>query len=183
MNATLEMKAAGDEPRILVIQPNRTYLCVVARRLKEYGYRVATAETASAGLAEMYRMPVNLVMCDVVLPGTNGIEFTRMIREDPVNRDIPLLLVVGRSDPNAAVRAFQAGADGVIRKPCHFEVLHACIERQLARADAVKRLVTDNATLDAKVISRVIELKEVREQLTLAESERRRLAAIIGQAA
>jgi hypothetical protein len=62
-------------------------------------------------------------------------------------------------------------------------VLHACIERQLARADAVKRLVTDNATLDAKVISRVIELKEVREQLTLAESERRRLAAIVGQAA
>jgi hypothetical protein len=47
----------------------------------------------------------------------------------------------------------------------------------------VKRLVTDNATLDAKVISRVIELKEVREQLTLAESERRRLAAIVGQAA
>jgi DNA-binding response OmpR family regulator len=183
MNATLEMKAAGEEPRILVIQSNRAYLSVMARRLKEYGYRIATADSASTGLAEMYRMPVDLVLCDINLPGTSGIEFARMIREDPINREVPLLLVVGRSDPDAAVCAFRAGADGVVRKPCHFEVLHACIERLLTRATAVKQLVSDNATLDAKVISRVIELKEVREQLTLAETERRRLAAMLGEAA
>ena len=180
MNATLEMQAAGDEPRILVIQSNRNYLGVVARRLTEYGYRAATAETAPAGLAEMYRIPVDLVLCEVNLKGTSGIELARMIRDDPVHRHVPLLLIVGRSDPAAAVRAFEAGADGVIRKPCHFEVLDACIARQLARADAVKRLVNDNVALDAKVISRVIELKEVREQLTAAEAERQRLAAIVG---
>jgi DNA-binding response OmpR family regulator len=179
MNSTLQMKAAGSEPRILVIQPNRSYLRVIARRLKEFGYRVASAETAQNGIAELYRVPVDLVLCDVNLPGTTGIEFARMVREDPVNHHVPLLLVVGRSDPTAAVHAFEAGADGVIRKPCHFEVLDACIARQLARADAVKRLVNDNATLDAKVITRVIELKEVREQLTATESERRRLAAIV----
>jgi len=184
MNSTLEMQAAGDQPRILVIQSNRAYLGVVARRLAEYGYRVATAETAPAGLAEMYRIPVDLVLCDVNLRGTTGIELARMIREDPVHRDVPLLLVVGRSELGAAVRAFEAGADGVVRKPCHFEVLDACIVRQLARADALKRLVNDNAALDAKVISRVIELKDVREQLTIVESERRRLAAIVeGKAA
>ena len=72
MNATLEMKAAGDEPRILVIQSNRTYLGVVARRLKEFGYRVATAETAANGLAEMYRVPVDLVLCDVTWPERAG---------------------------------------------------------------------------------------------------------------
>jgi DNA-binding response OmpR family regulator len=168
MRANLEMKAAGDEPRILLIQSNRTYLGVVARRLKEFGYRVATAETAQTGLAEMYRVPVDLVLCDVVLPGTSGIEFARMVREDPVNRDVPLLLVVGRSDPTAAVKAFEAGADGVIRKPCHFEVLGACIARQLDRADAVKQLLTDNATLDARVVERAIQIGELRDQLARA---------------
>jgi DNA-binding response OmpR family regulator len=165
MNATLQMKAAGDERRILVIQANRTYLGVIARRLKEFGYRIATAETASAGMAELYRMPVDLVLCDVNLPGTSGIELARMVREDPVNRDIPLLLVVGRSDPAAAVKAFAAGADGVIRKPCHFEVLDACITRQLDRADAVKRLVNDNVMLDARVVERAIEIGELRDEL------------------
>ena len=165
MNATLEMKAAGDEPRILVIQSNRSYLGVVARRLKEFGYRVATAETAANGIAEMYRIPVDLVLCDVDLPGTSGIEFARMVREDPVNHDIPLLLIVGKSDPGAAVQAFAAGADGVIRKPCHFEVLDACIARQLDRADAVKRLMNDNAMLDARVVERAMQIGELRDQL------------------
>lgn len=172
MNAHFEMKTAGDEPRILVIQSNRTYLGVTARRLKEFGYRVATAETAQTGLAEMYRVPADLVICDVDLPGTTGIEFARMVREDPVNRDIPLLLVVGRSDPAAAVSAFAAGADGVIRKPCHFEVLNACIVRQLDRADTLKRLVNDNAMLDARVVERAIQIGELRDQLALATGAR-----------
>jgi len=184
MELNLAMRSAGDEPRVLVIEPNRNYLGVLARRLGDFGYRVATAETAQAGLAEMYRMPVSLVLCDVNLKGTNGVELARMIRDDPVHREVPVLLVVGRSDPGAAVRAFEAGADGVIRKPCHFEVLAACIARQLKRADAMKRLADDKAALDAKIISRVIELRETQAQLNAAEKERCRLAAIVeGRAA
>lgn len=184
MTSTFEMRSTGDSPRVLVVESNRNYLGVLARRLAECGYRVATAETAQSGLSEMYRIPVDLVLCEVHLPGTTGVEFVRMIRGDAVHRHIPVLLVVGRSDPAAAVAAFAAGADGVIRKPCHFEVLSACIARQLSRAEALKRLVNDNAALDAKVISRVIQLNEAREQLSTSESERRRLAAIVeGRAA
>ena len=184
MKPTLQMQSAGEQPRVLVIEPNRNYLAVLARRLGEFGYRVATAENAQSGLAEMYRIPVALVLCDANLPGTSGIELAGMIRDDPVHRDLPLVLIVGRSDPAAAIRAFRAGADGVVRKPCHFEVLGAAIARQIERAESVRRLIDDNAALDAKVISRVIELRDVREQLSAAETERRRLAAIVeGRAA
>lgn len=184
MAPTLELQTAGEQPRVLVIEPNRNYLGVLARRLGELGYRIATAECAQSGFAEMYRIPADLVLCEANLAGTSGTELVRMIRNDPVHWDLPLLLVVGRSDPAAAVRAFRAGADGVVRKPCHFEVLGAAIARQIERARAVKRLVNDNATLDAKVISRVIELREVRDQLQTVEGERRRLAAILeGRAA
>lgn len=184
MNSTLELESAGAQPRVLVIEPNRNYLGVLARRLSECGYRVATAETAQAGLAEMYRIPAHIVICECDLPGTTGIELVRMIREDAVHRDVPVLLVVGRSDPAAAVSAFKAGADGVVRKPCHFEVLCACIARQLKRAEAMKQLVDDKAALDARVISRAIELREMRELWRTADNERRRLAAIVeGRAA
>jgi DNA-binding response OmpR family regulator len=176
---TLSMKSAGEQPRVLVIEPNRAYLGVMARRLAQFGYRVATAETAQAGLAEIYRIPADLILCEVNLPGTNGIELARMVRDDPVHANVPLLVVVGRSDPVAAVRAFEAGADGVIRKPCHFEVLAACIARQLSRAESLKRLADDKAALDAKIITRVIELREPQLQLSAAETERRRLAAIV----
>jgi DNA-binding response OmpR family regulator len=162
-----------------VIEPNRNYLGVMARRLTQFGYRVATAESAQSGLAEIYRIPADLILCEVNLPGTNGIELARMLRDDPVHAGVPLLIMVGRSDPSAAVRAFEAGADGVIRKPCHFEVLAACIARQLNRAEAMKRLAGDKAALDAKIITRVIELRETQLQLSAAEAERRRLAALV----
>lgn len=184
MEQNLHLDPAGEQPRILVIEPNKTYLGVVARRLTEFGYRVATADGAQSGLAELYRVPAELILCEASLKGTTGIEFVRLIREDPVHREVPVLLVVGRSDPSAAIRAFQAGADGVVRKPCHFEVLAACIDRQINRANAVKRLVEDNAALDARVISRALELRETREQLCEIDRERRRLAAIVeGKAA
>ena len=176
---TLSMNSAGEQPRVLVIEPNRNCLGVMARRLTQFGYRVATAESAQAGLAEIYRIPADLILCEANLPGTNGIELARMIRDDPVHANVPFLIVVGRSDPNAAVRAFEAGADGVVRKPCHFEVLAACIARQLNRAESMKRLAGDKAALDAKIITRVIELRETQIQLSAAEAERRRLAAIV----
>jgi len=176
---TLSMKSAGEQSRVLVIEPNRNYLGVMARRLTQFGYRVATAESAQSGLAEIYRIPADLILCEVNLPGTTGIELARMIRDDPVHANVPFLVVVGRSDPNAAVRAFEAGADGVIRKPCHFEVLAACIARQLSRAESMKRLAGDKAALDAKIITRVIQLRETQLQLSAAETERRRLAAIV----
>ncbi|QNM81776.1 response regulator [Sphingomonas sabuli] len=184
MEFALQMRSVSDQPRVLVVERNRTYLGVLARRLAEFGYRVATADNAQAALAEMYRIPVDLVLADANLPGTSGIELVRMIRHDPVHAPMPVLLVVGRSESSAAVDALRAGADGVVRKPCHFDVLGATIARQIERADAVKRLAGDKAALDAKIISRVIELREAQEELRHSEAERRRLAAIVeGKAA
>ena len=174
-----EIDPARHKPRVLVIEPNRNYLGVIARRLSEFGYRVATAENAQAGVAELYRIPADVVLCELDLPGTTGIEFVRMIRQDVTHHDVPILLIVGRSDPDAAVRAFQAGADGVVRKPCHFEVLGACIAREIERATARKHLVDANAALDARAISRAIELRDVRERLSALEEEARRLEAIV----
>jgi len=183
MEQVLEREFTGAQPRLLVIESNRNYLGVMARRLGEFGYRIATADSAQAGLAELHRVPANLVLSSAKLPGTSGIELVRMIREDPANREVPVMLIVGRSASASAVKAFDAGADGIVRKPCHFEVLAAAIARQLRRAEAVRQLIVDKAALDARVISRSIELGEIRDQLRAAETERRRLAQIVARAA
>jgi len=159
-----------ERPRILVVEPDRRYCGVLARRLGEFGYRVATADCAQSAMAELHRMPVNLVLSEARLRVTSGVELVRMIREDATHGELPILLVVGRSDTGAAVRAFEAGADGVVRKPCHFEVLAACIARQIERAEAMKRLADDNAALDARVIERAIQLGELRQRLAQLEA-------------
>ena len=166
---------AGEPPRLLVIEPNRLYLGVIARRLNDCGFRVATARTAQEGLAELHRIPVDLVLSELRLPGTSGIELVRLLREDAAHRHLPVLLIVGRTDRKGSIAGFKAGADGVVRKPFHFEVLAARIGREIERARTFENLRHDNAALDARVISRAIELGEMRSRWEESEAERRRL--------
>jgi len=159
-------------PRLLLVEPNRSAMGVLARRLSEAGYRVAAAESAQAAVAELHRLPVELVLAELAMPRMSGIELTRLIRDDSSFRDLPVILISGRSDRSGAVRALEAGADDVVVKPFHNEVL-------LARAQAVKELRTDNAILDARVVTRAIELGEMRVALAASERERARLAGLV----
>ena len=165
-------------PRILLVEPNRSAMGVLARRLSEAGYRVAAAESAQVAVAELHRLPVDLVLVELAMPLMGGIELARMIRDDTAVHDLPVILISGRSDRTGAVRALKAGADDVVVKPFHHEVLLARIARQLARARGFKQLRADNAALDARVVTRAIELGEMRAALAVSESERARLAGL-----
>ncbi len=137
----------------------------MARRLGAAGYRVRTADCGSAGIAELCRFPVDLVLCELNMPRMSGSELTKAIRGEVQWNDVPVMLITGKSEPKGAVRAYEAGADDVILKPFHFEVLFARIDRRIDRARSVKRLRVDNAALDARVVERAIEIGDLRDQL------------------
>jgi len=165
--------------RLLIIEPNRNALSVLATRLGEAGYRVIACENAGNATAEMLRAPVDLVLAELRMTPVSGVELTRRIRDDTLLRDTPVILITGKSDSSGAVDGFGAGADDVVAKPFHFEVLAARIARRIARARSVKELRADNATLDARVITRAIELGEIRAALEQSEAERVRLQQLI----
>ena len=167
--------------RLLIVEPNRSALGVLASRLGELGYRVIACENAGNATAEMLRAPVDLVLAELRMSPVSGIELARRIRDDTVFKDTPIILITGRSDSSGAVDGFGAGADDVVAKPFHFEVLAARIARRIARARSVKELRADNATLDARVISRAIELGEIRAALQESEVERARLQQLVSR--
>ena len=171
--------AAGGSPRVLVVDPNKTNLAVLSRRFGEAGYRVIAAENGGAAIAELHRRPIDIVVAELTMPGMGGAELTRAIRGETQWRDLPVMLITGRSEPNGAVRAYQSGADDVILKPFHFEVLFARVDRRIARAKSLKLLREDNATLDARVVTRAIELGELRERWLASEAECRRLQRLL----
>ena len=154
-----------ERPRILVVEPNRTNLGVMARRLTEHGFRVTTADSGASAIAELYRLPIELVVAELDMPRMSGAELARAIRGEVQWNDIPVMLITGKSDPKGAVRAYEAGADDVILKPFHFEVLFARIDRRIERRRTLKRLQEDNAVLDARVVERAIEIGELRQAL------------------
>ena len=154
-----------ERPRILVVEPNRAYVGVLAHRLAQSGFRVTAADSGASAIAELYRLPIDLVLAELNMPRMSGAELARAIRGEVQWNDIPVMLITGKSKPAEAVRAYAAGADDVIAKPFHFEVLVARIERRIARARSVKQLREDNAALDARVIERAMQIGELREKL------------------
>jgi len=169
----------GARPRVLIVEPDRDYLGVLARRIGQAGYRVATASGAQAALAEMHRIAPDVLLAELTLHGTGSIELVAMVRGDPVHHGLPLIMMGGRSEAVAAVRALEAGADDVVRKPFDFDVLMARIARQIARARAVRELRDANAALDARVVTRALALGELSDRLQASEVECCRLASMV----
>ena len=164
-----------DKPRVLVVSHKKTNLSVLTRRLSDAGYRVTSAVDSVSAIAELRRSSFDLVISELHLPRTSGAELARMIRDDAGWSDLPVILITGRSDSQGAVRGYAAGADDVILKPFHFEVLFARIERRLEAVRALKALRSDNAALDARVITRAMEIGELRDQVRALQAERHRL--------
>ena len=180
MDAEVTLMATGAiSPRVLLVDHNRTNLGVLARRVSEAGYRIATADGAQAALAQLHRVGADLVLSELSLPGMSGIELASAMRGDANFRYLPIIFIAGRSRAADAVKALDAGADDVLFKPFHFEVLTAKIARHLRRAEAIRTLMETNALLDARVVRRAIELGEMRDRWAASENERVRLEQLV----
>jgi PleD family two-component response regulator len=174
MEVRITPPATEERPRILVVEPNKSNLSVMARRLVEGGYRISAADCAEDAVAELHRVPIDLVLAELDMPRMSGADLARLVRDEVMWRDVPVMLITGKSEPKGAVRAYEAGADDVILKPFHFEVLFARIDRRIERARTFKRLREDNAALDARVVERAIQVGELRDRLARVEAKESR---------
>ncbi len=108
--------------RILAVDDTVANLFLLKSALEEEGYDVDTANNGSLALAKIEASPPSLVLLDVIMPGINGIEVTRRIRENPLVAEIPILIVSG-SDETYVAEALSIGANGFIRKPFNLDEL------------------------------------------------------------
>ena len=162
---------------ILVVDDNPTNLMVIGRRLSRLGYCTMLCSDGPAALDLLHSRRFDLVLLDMKLRGVSGLSTLREIRATPRTADIPVLMMTARSDTGGAVAALADGADDHVAKPFDFDVLAARIDRLLARARTISELRRTNATLDARITDRAMELGEMRSLLDEALADRARLAA------
>jgi signal transduction histidine kinase len=119
--------------RILAVDDSPDGLFLLESILVEEGYEVVCAENGQTALAELEQHPPDLVLLDVMMPGMDGYEVTRRIRQQLNLPYIPVLLVTAH-EQSCVVEGLDAGADDFIRKPI-IEV-----EELLARVRSLLRL-------------------------------------------
>jgi CheY-like chemotaxis protein len=102
---------------ILVVEDNERNLKLVRDVLEYVGYDVRVARTAEDGIALAVKEPPDLVLMDLQLPGIDGMEALRRLRENVRTADIPVVAVTAQAMKQDRERALEAGFNGYIEKP------------------------------------------------------------------
>jgi DNA-binding response OmpR family regulator len=118
---------------VLVIDDQENIIEFIKLGLKYEGFLVESAPDGPLGLAAAQRINPDLIILDIMLPGMNGLEVCRNLRQNPTTRDIPILMLTAKDDVRDRIAGLDTGADDYLTKPFSFEELVARIRAILRR--------------------------------------------------
>ena len=102
---------------ILIAEDDADILEAVQVNLELAGFRVHTATDGSAALEQARALRPDLVILDIVMPGIDGVDVCRQLKENDATRDVPVIFLTAKATGRDAGIALTAGADGYISKP------------------------------------------------------------------
>ena len=104
-------------PVVLVIDDQLVNLRVVGALLSQSGYEVVSAQDGDEGLALVHSARPDLVLLDMRMPGKDGFEVLRVLRQAAATADLPIIFLTADDDRENLIRAFSAGANDYVTKP------------------------------------------------------------------
>ncbi len=135
--------------KILVVEDDKELNRTVCSFLNHSGYEATGCLNASEAYDALYENVFDLIVSDIMMPGIDGFEFARNVRE--LNEDIPILFMTARDDIASKQRGFRIGVDDYMVKPIDLDELFLRIGALLRRAKIAssKRLEIGNFHMDA----------------------------------
>lgn len=156
-----------DRFRILCIEDEPEILRDIAEELADHGFTVGQAASAEAALPLIDASQPDLILCDMQMPGLNGIELLETLRarsDDLAN--VPFVFLTAFDDRQTVIEGRKAGADDYLVKPVDFDLLIAAVESHLRNA-AQREAAARNA-VQAPPLSTVPGRQELIEHLSAA---------------
>jgi chemotaxis protein histidine kinase CheA/CheY-like chemotaxis protein len=109
---------ANSDIRILVVEDSITTRQALVLTLQKAGYQVFQSQNGQEAIVQLQQQnPIQLVICDLEMPGMNGFEFLRYAQQTPVLSQTPILILTSRSDQKHRALATQLGATAYMTKP------------------------------------------------------------------
>jgi len=121
-------------PRILVIEDDRDIAELVRYNLEKEGFQVTCSADGVAGLAQVRKLPPDLLILDLMLPKLPGLEICKEIRRDSALGRLPILMLTARGEEPDRVVGLELGADDYVSKPFSPRELVARVKALLRRA-------------------------------------------------
>ena len=156
-----------DSARILVAEDEELNRRLVTTVLERQGYRVVATGDGASVVSLLEEHAVDLLLCDIGLPGLDGLTLTRRLRADARYATLPILLLTGRTDESDVVAGLDAGADDYLTKPVRPRVLLARVRSALRSRRALLGMEAAYA-----VVATLVNAIDAKDTLTQRPSQR-----------
>ncbi len=166
-----------ESPVVLVVDDDRRVLELLDIAFQAHGFKVVTAADGDEAIRQIAASRPDLLVMDVRLPKKSGLEVCEIVRRDPIDGNLPVIMVSAASETEARLRAFACGCDDFMPKPFSPKELIARMRRLLART-ADTRDLTKRAEETRLDLQRANSDRQRAHET--AESERRLRDAVLG---
>jgi len=160
---------------ILVVDDEVDILELVCYNLEESGYRTIRVETGEEAIEQVRKTHPDLIILDLMLPGINGLEVCRILKNDQSTGGIPIIMLTARGEESDIVTGLELGADDYITKPFSPRVLLARINAVIRRPRSIgqdkrkETLTYENISISPG--RRQIKVDDIKIELTFTEFE------------
>jgi PAS domain S-box-containing protein len=163
-----------DKPIILVVDDQPQNIELIEAYLLPQGYDIVTATNGEKALEKLSGNDIDLMLLDVMMPGMDGFEVIRRVRQDTTHRLLPIILLSSLRGTEDRVKGIEAGCDDFISKPFNKTELLARV-RSLLKVKAYSDLMNNyREELESEVTRRTEELKHAFENLQREITEHKR---------
>ncbi|MDM8521849.1 diguanylate cyclase [Desulfococcaceae bacterium HSG8] len=140
--------------KILIVDDAPINMEVVSNILQDEGYHLSFAENGTSALNQIRDEHFDLILLDIIMPGINGFEVCRRLRENPDTRYMPVLFLTSISDTESVVEGFEVGAMDYVTKPFNETELLARVKTHLELNRSREKLRKINTRLYKEIAER-----------------------------
>jgi putative two-component system response regulator len=175
-SANLETSEVPVQSKLILVVDDEEANCeLIEAHLETFGHQAESARDGLSALTRLHgsqtvQMP-DLVLLDIMMPGMNGFEVTRAIRQNPLTSDLPIVMVTALTSMEDRLRAVEAGANDFITKPIDKVELQTRVNSLLKMKEAQDGIKRHKEELEETIKQRTRSLQRALEDVTIAQSE------------
>ncbi len=126
-----------DEATILIVDDSRTAIAVLKKTLEPTGYTIISAADGEEGIDMAKLHQPDLILMDVIMPGLNGFQATRILRKEESTKNIPIIIISGNEQATEKFWGLRVGANGFLAKPVNRAELFYLFCEHLKKAEVL----------------------------------------------
>jgi DNA-binding response OmpR family regulator len=119
-------------PSALVIEDDSAVQALLKKLLESHGYQVTVAGDGLQGLVQLETLTPDIVLCDIMMPNLDGMQFTKAIKAHEDTKKIPVVFLTAKNDAKTMIEGLNIGAKYFLTKPFRHEDLMAKIKKAMS---------------------------------------------------